>query len=168
MRNVKGYVFVANTGNSQQIFGKSVQSIYNYEALSTNNITPYKNKKEAIRGSSTFKKSRAATLVQVGSLEMKIAESNEEFEYFKDKESLIVIVSYGPDMNGKYFMGPITQDGQNIGYLPGTYLTRNRFNAFNSTNERSAYERALSLANEAKKQTNIQITIATFNLKFFQ
>ena len=128
MRKINGYVFVANIGYFQQIFGKSVNAkINNYEALSTNDITPYKNKKEAIRGSSTFKKTHDVTLVQLGKLEMKIAESHDEFEYFKDKEGLIVVASFE---FGKELMGPIKCEGQSMGTLPGTFLTRNRFNTF--------------------------------------
>ena len=120
-----------------------------------------KNRKEAISGSSTFKKTHDTTLVQVGTLEMKMAESHDELEYFKDKDSLVV-VAMGKGVNE--FYGESTRNGL---ALPGMPLRENRFKTINSE-KLSAYEKALYLVREINRQVQCAATVATFNLKFFQ
>ena len=163
MRDINGYVFIVNIG-FQQIFGrKSTLPFVGYEALATNGINPYINEDEARLGALEFEHRHNTQKTSVGILEMKLAEHPEENGYFKDKESLIVVLDYGFE---KVFIGPSARNGQLIGSLPGAHLTINGFNAFNTINGLSAYEGADYLVREITPR--LQARIATFGLRFIQ
>jgi len=172
MKNIGGFVFIANLGCFQHIFGKCVNPHFkDYEALTSNGIALYENQKEAVYGSHAFKeKISGAKIIKIGKLEMKMAESVKEFGYFRYKESLIVVANFELS---KEFFGPIAGNGQRVGYLPGTALTRNGLKTFDSdkdlsTHNLSAYEKAVNLIREVNRQGQSPATISTFSLKFIQ
>jgi len=167
MREVKGYVFVVSLGHSEQIFGKRVSdSDGSFENLSTNNITPYRTKKDMRSGARKFEKMmRDVRKIRFGNLEMQIAESVQELEYFRNKDSLIVIASFERE---KDFFGKVVEGMGHRSALPGMRLIENGFQPFFSIQGISAYERAEYAVREINRQAKSPATIATFNLQFIQ
>lgn len=167
MRRVKGYVFVASLDRSEQIFGKRVSDTDgSFENLSTNNITPYRTKKDMRSGAGEFKRiMHGVRKIRFGNLEMQIAESLPDLETFKDKEPLVVIAGFE---SAKDFFGPIIEGTGYGDSLSGMRLTENGFQPFFSIQGISAYERAEYVAREINRQAQSPATIATFDLQFIQ
>jgi len=103
--------------------------------------------------------------VRLGILEMRMAETREELEHFRDKESLIVIASLERQ---KDFFGEVVPEPNYRSSLPGMLLSMNGLRSLNSTKGRSAYEKAVYILSEINRQTQAAATIATFNLRFIQ
>jgi hypothetical protein len=168
MKNVSGYVFLADFGDLTRLFGRKVTKIlpHNFENLQTNGIAPYRKLTEARRGVETYEEVISGVVgTKVGRLEMQIAESVDELEHFRNKRALIVIAH---DEFDEDFLGPKTKDGKTRAYLPGMSITNNGFKQFRTGRDMTAYERAEYLLSEVNRQAKSPATIATFDLKFIQ
>ena len=168
MIEVNGYVFIANFSEFKFLFGKSKNNQDRiYENLETNGITAYTTVMEAEGGAQEFvgKMSR----VKEGStakLEMKIAEDLKDLKKLKEESSLIVIMIY-EEFKKKIesLYGPIIDNGKRYSSLPGAVIYCTNFKTFTHTEEYTAFERAMHLAEEIRRQGNLPVRIATFKLE---
>src|SRR3989344_7689448 len=104
MREVKGYVFGYSPEDHFEIlFGKSIGNADGpYENFEGNGHFPFGDLEECTISSEEFRRIRKTNRTRVGKIKMKIAETVDEFDCFKDKSNLIVIQKG----DHSYFLGP--------------------------------------------------------------
>lgn len=175
MRKVNGYVFVVQLKGThyKPMFGKKEEerSNGNYANMGGNGLIPYDSVEQAVEGAEDFKQKRKGVEeIKIGKLEMEIAESVEEFEEFREKDSLVVIKrEVEENYIDESFLGPIVEGKPDFYPLPGAFLENNGYKPFYSKEwAGSAYQRVLYLAGEIARQCQCGGVLATFHLEIIQ
>jgi len=177
MRKIKGYVFVADFGNVEHLFGKKIKqdrSDGDYENLIGNGLTPYDLLIDARKGAIDFRqKKKGFKKIELGQISVEMAETQEEAEReFRRATDLVVVCM--PVWGGSrdyHFMGPASgKKEQPEAYpIPGAYLIDTNYKTFTrEKGKRSPFERVRYLASEALRQGACEgggVTIARFKLR---
>jgi len=165
MRRIDGFVCVARTSlasglDTQVLFGEKVgQSMGEYENLTTNGLTVYKNKDKAKKGKEELSKREEIISVRLARLQMDIFGGDELCDIL-DTESLVVVMSN--DESGDALLGPFVEGIPILGRLPGAYICDTNFKTFDSL------EKAIYLGTEVNRQAKSYAYIATFQLDFLE
>jgi|SRR3989338_5802506 len=176
MRNIEGYVFIAeSTNKAKPIFGKPVDKIQierGYENIMTNCITLFEKEdsmRQAIRRFQEEHRERIRKIIPA-SLAMKIAESAEELDFFRKLTDLVAIQivkeQHYTDMR---IYGPINKKFMDLysGVIPAHRVD---FNGLLPFRKRMYGLRNFEVAMEARYQLqrqsdNTPTTIGTFKLR---
>ena len=167
MRKIDGYVFVSSgVTNTEEVFGKPINYVGNHENFHTNGLVPYSTPDEAINSAKIFVKTHGrSTKTRVARLEMSIAENEKEFDLFRDRESLVVIMG---SEYGNAILGPVIEGKLSIGHLPGADVCSNGFKTFSSVDRMSAFEAAYYLGQEVNRQAQSGVRIGSFKIEFIE
>jgi len=174
MRKIDGFVFAADFGNVEHLFGKRVNNFSSegdYENLSGNGLTPYDLLIDARKGAIDFRhKRKDIKKIELGQISVEMAETQEEAEKeFRRATNLVVVCMPVWGVNRDYhFMGPAS--GKINAYpIPGAYLRDTNYKIFRrEKGMRSPFERVRYLASEALRQGACEgggVTIARFKLR---
>ncbi|MEN9626254.1 MAG: hypothetical protein RL557_582 [archaeon] len=173
MKQIKGYVFIPEFKETtfRSMFGPSTGGEQrSYSNLNTNGITPFSHAvsvRNSARDYFSDFKSMAINKIERGTIDLFVAESVEELEQFREKDSLIMIIKPCREYETHRLNGPVTNLKSYHGVLPFQELEINGFTAFtmkNSKNNWTSYERAEYALREANRQCQAPATIALFNL----
>ena len=158
MREVKGYVFIAGNDFAEFMFGKpKFSGNKDYENIETNGLTPFETLHHARKAAKSFSSSFKSGHISLGRLFMKIAESEEELDFFTDKTNLIVIMKdYDNISRTDKLFGPLSSNLSENGYE--TYRREKGVN-------QSPFEMALYQLRKIKRQGKCPATIAQFRLR---
>ncbi len=164
MRQIKGYICAARIENTESqnlreyvLFGKrqDIRIKGDYEALATNNLSPYESLSDAELGQHDLIMIEDFDRVEIRKLELVVAESSENLNSFENETSLIVIweTFMGKQLVGTYI------GGRGLGGVPGEYITRNGFKPFEE------FKRANLVRSEARRQSESSpATLAKFKI----
>ncbi len=168
MREIDGYVFIAECRESEFMFGKPVsKGLKVYESIELNGLSPYESSEQAKKAATAFFKF-PFYLVTLGKLWMRLAETREELDYFTNKTNLIVIMK---DYDGRFktdkLFGPLpTKKRRTTAYpIPGAYLLFNGYKPFKKKFGQTAFDRAKYQLKEINRQGQCGATMAQFKLK---
>jgi len=173
MREIKGYVIVAEFENQKILFSKKTDDSLkgDYENFETNGLEPYATLDEVNRGLGGFPTEKTdlkkATLAKI---EMLVAENIPELDFFKDKSELIVILKER-ETNWRLdrLLGPVVRGRRSYAPIPGAFLIDTDFQTYDKPNDsRTPYDRAEYLLKEVNRQAQCAATIATFKLEMIE
>ena len=185
MREIKGYVFIGDLYGRRILFGKGTKKEI-YSSFALNGMTPYSSEKRVL--SVCYKLRKEENLfgeITPASLEMCIAEKEEELEFFRDKTSLIFISNpnpkdplYGAELYGPRRPGEQGFDGRSLLEVINFRTFRRVKPKDNSKNKayaeqfiesyvKTPFEEADYEAKELFRQMggSYPVTLATFKLK---
>lgn len=165
MQKVKGYIFIAEREGSNFLFGEnSGKSSVNkkpYDNFVMNDLTPYSSVEHAEKCAMQYKNDmKSVKKIYLAKLDMLIAESQEELDYFKNKDNLIVIGYY--DMIALF--GRFVK-GKGVYPLYGSDFGQNGLKPFRNSKKKNMFDIIKYYASEAARQGGAKASIATFNLK---
>ncbi len=161
MKEIKGYVCVAGMNGSdveRWMFGVMNGYCNNFEVTG---LVPYKSRRgvsnevKRLEGSKVFRNPYAATI------DMMIAETEEDVEALKEESSLVV-VNYFNDSEEVRLFGPRTNQE---GFDGRAMLRDNGLVAFVNDSKESAFEKADHVASEIARQTLSKVRMSTFRLE---
>ena len=172
MRYIKGYVFIANFRYKSLLFGRKIDdSNGNYNNIEGNGLIPYNRRQEAIEAGKEFAGKRKDLIeVNLGDLEMSIAENEEELSFFRRKSELIVVMkNTSLPITEERLLGPVVEGKLSFCHIPGAFLADTDFTTYTrEKGEKSPFERAYYLGTEINRQAQSAATIAKFSLKRLQ
>jgi|SRR3972149_8096510 len=172
MREINGYVFIVRQPIEEYLFGKSIRLANQlYENFETNGLVPFEKISQAKKASKTF--SHDCLSIFIGELYMKVAETREEIDFFKDKTNLVVIMkNYEPNYKTDNLFGPISSKRIKVSAypLPGARLSENRHQPYRRKRGEtfSPFELAVSQLKEINRQGRCPAMIAQFKLKILE
>jgi hypothetical protein len=170
MREITGHVFIAECREAEFMFGKPTsENCVIYENIESNGLVPYDSQEQARDAAEHFFMD-PYYLVSLAKLWMKIAETRDELDYFKDKTNLIVIMKeYDRSSKIDHLFGPLpTKKGRtSASPLPGAYLSENGFMPHRRSPGigQTPFERAKRQLTEVNRQGGCPAVIAQFRLK---
>lgn len=181
MRHVEGYVFIADFGKFQELFGRKVKrsrSDGDYCNIKSNGLEPYETEQDAKNGGREFAAKRQKSglrKVVLAELKVDMAETQEEAnnEFGNETDLIAVPISVWGDEREYHFMGPVVKGKPTAHPIPGAYLIDTNFRTFrrkkNLTKNdyfKTPFAKARYLAKEALRQgAGEGVTIAKFKLK---
>jgi hypothetical protein len=159
MKEVKGFVAIAQVPGvlGETLYGPPKEERLLIENVKTNGLTPFKNRREARLAAEHIK--ARGNMAEVGSLSLRIPETEGDLEGLRKLRGLIVIV-YSSVFSGSVdLIGAVNERGTSAYPMPGSWLETNGFESFKS------YEAAEWTRNEASRQMQSRATIAWFRLR---
>ena len=170
MKEINGYVIVAKTDLVELLFGKPEKFNHQgYENFETNGLVPFEEMRRVkdVANISIFP--QEVNIISIGQIYLKIAESEEELEFFRKKTNLIVIrKEYDSISKEDKLFGPLNGRSRSIpSSLPGARLADNGYTPYRREKgiDRTPFQRAIYQLSEMNRQANWPATIAQFKLK---
>lgn len=169
MRKIQGYVFIPYFDDFAPIFGKKMQTTRSdgdFENFSSNNLSPFDTKEQAISSVKEFLSKRKCEKADISKLFLEVAESRQEIDLFKKRTNLIVIRDES-DFQIRALYGPYVEGKPHVYPLPGALLAFNGYKQFKRTKtDLSPFEKALYQAKEINRQGQDPATIAYFRMVY--
>lgn len=158
MREINGFVCRAKFDNRELLFGKNRgKGTKNYQNFETNNLTPYDSLREASNATFNICEIRGVMRVDVQKIEMRIADKLGEYYLFKNEKSLVIVEM--ADFGETNLRGPLVESDWQGSSVPGAPLRYTHFKTFDS------FDRAEYVAQEVRRQGQMQALMATFSLE---
>jgi hypothetical protein len=172
MKQVQGYVFIADFGRECPMFGLSVgNEPRGYENFESNRLTPFETARQAQEASQEFLENLQPQAVSIKQIKMILGNGVRDCSFFEGKTNLVGVMenddSY--DLFGPWIKGcnPITAD--NI----AARLKNNGYRTFNKKSLQkqpihsleSPYAYAMYAISDATRQSQAYCFLATLNLK---
>ena len=168
MKEINGFVCVATIKSNpsrgvlgqQILFGPSGSDnrFFNPANFETNGLTPFRSRRMALSGSKALERRGIFGRTWIATVEMKIAETEQEIYSLKNKHNLVVI-KRDPDGLIDEILGPIVGKRPTLYPLPAARVIENGLKTFRS------FEPALHVAKEVNRQAQQAIWVATFKLR---
>ena len=157
MKHIRGFICLGILENKRRIpFGKSVnEGKQSFETFFTNDLTPYDTVFEALLGKFKLEGFNGIARVEIFQIDLRIAETREEFYKFKNRSNLVLIMfCTNPIQSTKRIWG----EGQARAAMPGVDFIENDFHPFKS------FARAEHVASEINRQGQAGVQIASLFL----
>lgn len=166
MDKKEGYLCAAKSADSGCkdeciLFGKNTgEGTKSFCGFMMNDLTPFKTKPQARKALEELIEWDFIVSVQLASVKMCIAKTQEELPKLKDSKSLVAIM-YDDYVGSIYtIFGPITIEGAPTAYpLCGTRIERNNFQGWKE------YDRAYYAAQEINRQAQCRAYLADWHLE---
>ena len=129
------------------------------ESFMTNGLRSFPNLESAQKAKDELKLKSGFYNVQILSIEMMIAETQNDLEFFKKRKKLVVIQILPTPMAGYEIIGEFKETAHHIGTIPGSLFQTNGRKPFEN------YSDAEHTAREVRRQGKCQAMIATLRLK---
>lgn len=166
MRIIEGYVCIAvfdgGFGLREILFGKDMQDANRtYSNIAINDLTPFENISEAQIAKKELEERDDMKNVSMGSLKMKLAETEEEVFSLEDEKNLIVVVRFiEGGLVDFELIGPCTEGASNRYPRMGSLLEESDWKPFPRYTEELFW-----VLKEEARQTKAWTSIATFSLQ---
>ena len=159
MRHISGYVWVAGCEERQLLFGENTEQAGGpAQNIVANNITPYKKKDSAQKAKKELAQRAFFSSLGLVKLEMRIAETREEFFGMENEKSLVGIVYC--DGSQVIIFGPRTREDVVSGVPVGMTIQENGLTAFDN------YDDAVYAMSENARKATAAGALAYFLLTF--
>ncbi len=167
MKEIAGYIFIADIEGLRIPFGKNNETCYpSYKQFETNDLTAYKSRKELAKATQEFIE-RRMIISRPAKIFLRIADSQRELSDFVKRSNLIVIEKHRK-FEEQILYGPIIKGFADNAPLPGAFLKYNNFTPYREEQDRkeSPFERADNLRREIYRQTQYPAMIAEIRLEY--
>jgi len=181
MRHIEGYVFIADFGSYQQMFGKKtldssfLDNQRKFDAFESNGLSPYEETEQARQGARDYERKmqrNSPKKIELAEVCLTIAEDHNEAQRELENETDLVVIMINnsfPEVE-RNLLGPLVSGCRSFGAIPGAFLKDTNYRTFRRTPNRreffdTPYKRAEYLAKEINRQAQCGAMIAKFKLK---